>query len=43
MSYAKPGKLFTAHSKIFLNEEGRLNARKTSEVIDQVIGLFRKT
>lgn len=41
LSYARPGKLFTAHYSILVREVGKLTAPKSQEVVDGVIALLR--
>ena len=40
-SYARPGKLFTAHQSLVLREEGRLKDEVLAAVQKQVIRLFQ--
>ena len=40
-SYARPGKLFTAHQSLVLREEGRLKEGILAAVQKQVISLFQ--
>ena len=43
VSYARPGKLFTANQSLLVSEVGRLTSGAFAEVIDAVIGLLRPT
>ena len=40
-SYARPGKLFTAHRKILLQEKGKLKAAVTAAIQKRVMELFQ--
>lgn len=39
-SYARPGKLFTAHSHLIVAQVGRLKAEAHREVIEAVVGIL---
>jgi mRNA interferase MazF len=41
-SYARPGKLFTAHSSLVANQVGELQPRKFSAVRDAVVRMIQK-
>ena len=41
-SYARPGKLFTAHSSLVANQVGELQSRKFSAVRDAVVRMIQK-
>lgn len=41
VSYARPGKLFTAHERIFRRSVARLSEAKHTEVVDGVVALLR--
>jgi mRNA interferase MazF len=41
-SYARPGKLFTAHSSLVANRVGELQPRKFSAVRDAVVRMIQK-
>ena len=43
VSYARPGKLFTAHERIFRRFVAQLSEAKHTEVVDGVISLLRRT
>ena len=40
-SYARPGKLFTAHQQLIVAEAGQLKAASFSRVLDAVVALLR--
>lgn len=42
ISYARPGKLFTAHSSILLKEVGELNAGAVHRLVEAVVGIVRR-
>ena len=42
-SYARPGKLFTANSTVFLRQTGILNSETFQKVLDSVVSLLRST
>ena len=42
VSYARPGKLFTAHESLFAGVAGRLAAVNHAAVVDQVVELLRQ-
>jgi len=41
VSYARPGKLFTAHLQLFETQAGMLQKEPRSEIIEQVVQLLR--
>ena len=41
VSYARPGKLFTAHERIFRRSVAHLSESKYRQVLDEVIALLR--
>jgi mRNA interferase MazF len=41
ISYARPGKLFTANTSLMDREVGFLNSSKRSSILDAVVALFR--
>ncbi|MGH9946750.1 MAG: type II toxin-antitoxin system PemK/MazF family toxin [Pyrinomonadaceae bacterium] len=43
ISYARPGKLFTANSGIMTNQIGTLKSEKQQEIIGAIIALLEKT
>lgn len=42
ISYARPGKVFTAHQSLFVKEIGKLSTAKLQQLVDAVIDLLRK-
>ena len=42
VSYARPGKLFTAHESLFQRIAGTLNPAPCQRVVDTIVGLLRK-
>jgi mRNA interferase MazF len=42
-SYARPGKLFTAHQQLILAEAGQLTAASLARVLDAVVALLRSS
>jgi mRNA interferase MazF len=40
VSYARPGKLFTAHENLFLGQAGRLRDEPTKRILEKVAKLF---
>lgn len=43
LSYARPGKLFTAGSTIIQRQVGQLSTEKTAELLNAVVSQFRTT
>ena len=41
VSYARPGKLFTANQQLLVSEVGILNAKAFSRLLDAVVGVLR--
>jgi hypothetical protein len=41
VSYARPGKLFTANQQLLVSEVGVLNAGALSRLLDAVVGVLR--
>ncbi len=41
LSYARPGKLFTAHEALFRGAVGILVENKQAEVVDRIVGMLR--
>jgi mRNA interferase MazF len=42
VSFARPGKLFTAHRSIFLRTVGRLNGKVRNEIREAIIEVIRQ-
>ena len=42
VSYARPGKLFTANSSLMIAEPGRLHAMAFNNIINTIVGILRK-
>ena len=42
VSYARPGKLFTANESLIVGEVGKLRAEAHRDVVDAVVGLLRR-
>ena len=42
VSYARPGKLFTANSSLMIAEAGRLNAIAFNNIINAIVGILQK-
>jgi mRNA interferase MazF len=42
VSYARPGKLFTANSSLMITETGRLYAMAFNNIINTIIGILQK-
>jgi hypothetical protein len=42
VSYARPGKLFTANSSLMITEAGRLNAIAFNNIINAIVGILQK-
>ena len=43
VSYARPGKLFTANQELLVSEVGVLNDKAFDRVLDAVVGILRRT
>lgn len=43
VSYARPGKLFTANSNILVKKIGELSPHKTNEIVKAVLALFENS
>lgn len=41
-SYARPGKLFTAHESLFQRAVGRLNASAHGQVVQEIVALLKR-
>jgi len=42
VSYARPGKLFTANSSLMITEAGRLNSMAFNNIINTIVGILQK-
>jgi len=42
VSYARPGKLFTANSSLMITEAGRLHAMAFNNIINTIVGILQK-
>ena len=42
VSYARPGKLFTANSSLMITEAGRLNAMAFNNIINTIVDILQK-
>jgi len=42
VSYARPGKLFTANSSLMITETGRLHATAFNNIINTIVGILQK-
>jgi len=42
VSYARPGKLFTANSSLMITEAGRLNSMAFNNIINAIVGILQK-
>ncbi|MCD4755532.1 MAG: type II toxin-antitoxin system PemK/MazF family toxin [Deltaproteobacteria bacterium] len=42
VSYARPGKLFTANSSLIITEAGRLNAMAFNNIINAIVDILQK-
>ena len=43
VSYARPGKLFTANQELLVSEVGIVNDKAFNRLLDAVVGVFRPT
>jgi len=43
VSYARPGKLFTAHESLFVAEAGVLNAESLKRITDEVVSVIQRS
>jgi len=43
VSYARPGKLFTANSSLMITEAGRLHAIAFNNIINMIVSILHKT
>lgn len=43
VSYARPGKLFTANQELLVSEVGSLNDKALNRLLDAVVGVLRPT